>query len=267
MSVPSPKKAGIPRWQVHEGDLPLLATAIHNGHFIPSPMEPFLAIGDADRLREEDPYTGEWTHMAPNRAIVRLSRFAVDMNRPRDKAIYLTPDESWGLRVWRETLPPDLAAARLEDYDAFYRRMFKLMKGMEQRFGRFVVLDLHSYNHRRNGPNAPPAAQEGNPDVNVGTGAMPDRSRWSLLGERFMTDLRNYPFPEGRLDVRENVKFRGAAFQSWIYQNFPESACVLSVEVKKIFMDEWTGAMDAIRMDEVQKALASTVPGLLEGLR
>src|ERR687884_306413 len=54
---------------------------------------------------------------------------------------------------------------------------------------RFVVLDLHSYNHRRSGPEAPPADPAGNPEINVGTGSL-DRERWGPLVDRFADDLR-----------------------------------------------------------------------------
>ena len=39
---------------------------------------------------QEDPFTGIWTTVAPTRLIGLHSRFEVDFNRPRDKAVYLT---------------------------------------------------------------------------------------------------------------------------------------------------------------------------------
>ncbi len=59
--------------------------------------------------------------------------------------------------------------------------------------------------------------------------------------DRFISDLSGFDFPGGRLDVRENVKFRGGNCGAWAHATFPDSACVLSIEVKKFFMDEWTG--------------------------
>lgn len=55
----------------------------------------------------------------------------------------------------------------------------------EQAFGRFVVYDLHSYNHRRDGPDRPAGAPEDNPDVNLGTGSMA-RDRWAPVGDAFL---------------------------------------------------------------------------------
>ena len=67
--------------------------------------------------------------------------------------------------------------------------------------------------------------------------------------------------------MRENVKFRGGHFPTWINQTFGGRACVLSIEVKKIFMDEWTGEVDALLCDAVGRAIESTVPGVLEELK
>ena len=95
---------------------------------------------------------------------------------------------------------------------------------------------------------------------------MPDRRRWSALIERFMRDLAAYDFPGGRLDVRENVRFRGGACAAWTHRNYPEQACVLSIEVKKFFMDEWTGEADGELVDAIGGALAAAVVGAREEL-
>ena len=48
------------------------------------------------------------------------------------------------------------------------------------------------------------------------------------------------------------------------HEEFPESACVISLEFKKIFMDEWTGVPDPLWMEAIGEALRRCVPGLLE---
>jgi hypothetical protein len=154
----------------------------------------------------------------------------------------------------------------LEEYDAFYAAAHRVFSEMESRYGQFVVLDLHSYNHRRAGPDAAPEDPAANPEVNVGTGSL-DRRRWGLLVDRFMGDLSAFDLLGRHLDVRENVRFRGGNFSRWTHANFPESACCLAVEFKKFFMDEWTGAFDAEEFEAVSRALSSTLPGLRESLR
>jgi hypothetical protein len=128
-----------------------------------------------------------------------------------------------------------------------------------------VVFDLHTYNHRRDGSDGPPADPEQNPEVNLGTGTM-DRDQWAGLVDRFMADLSAVDFMGRQLDVRENVKFRGGNFARWIHETFPESGCALSIEFKKCFMDEWTGQPYPNQLDAIQQALVATVPGVLDEL-
>ncbi len=249
-------------WREVIADGPLVAVALHAGHGVRDDAARRMKITPPDRLREEDPFTDRWTTIAPTRVVATRSRFEVDLNRPRDKAVYRTPQDAWGLEVWRDPPPEGLVARSLAGYDAFYARMRDLLAAKERNHGRFVVFDLHSYNHRREGPSGPPADEAGNPQVNLGTGTM-DRERWAPLVERFMADLRACDFPGARLDVRENVRFRGGHFSRWAHETFPRSACVLAIEFKKFFMNEWTGEPDPRLLDAIAKALRSTIPGVL----
>jgi hypothetical protein len=62
------------------------------------------------------------------------------------------------------------------------------------------------------------------------------------------------------------VKFRGGRFSAWIHENFPNSGCCLAVEVKKFFMNEWTGKIAGEEFEAIPRALETTLPGLLESL-
>jgi hypothetical protein len=53
---------------------------------------------------------------------------------------------------------------------------------------------------------------------------------------------------------------------AWSHQTYPESVCVLSVEAKKIFMDEWTGALDEPRYRAIGEALRRAAAGVLDEL-
>lgn len=250
-------------WRSHRGDGALVATAVHDGHGVRDEVAQHLALGAAERLREEDPFTGGWTGIAPTQVVALRSRFEVDLNRPRDKAVYRTPDDAWGLDVWKGALPDDIADRSLAEYDAFYGALEELYAGLAAKHGAFVVFDLHAYNHRRHGPDGPVAEPADNPQVNIGTGTMQNRARFAGVIDRFMADLSNFDFPGGRLDVRENVKFRGGNHGRWAHERFPDAACVLSIEFKKFFMDEWSGEPDGHLLDAIGKALAFTVPGVL----
>jgi N-formylglutamate deformylase len=248
-------------WELEQGDGPLVATAIHDGHELREEVASLTALSDAERLREEDPYTGDWTKLAPTRLIARRSRFEMDLNRPREKAVYAVPADAWGLDLWKS--PPSEALLRrsLDQYDAFYAELSRVLEERIERFGGAVVLDLHTYNHRREGPDGPAADPDENPEVNVGTGTL-NRDRWGDVVDRCMVDLRDFDFMGRSLDVRENVKFRGGNMSRWINEKFGSKACSIAIEFKKFFMDEWSGELDPKAHDAIAAALRSTVPGL-----
>jgi len=250
------------QWMMCPGEGPIVAASIHDGHDLTHEVAERLALDEASRLREEDPCTYRMTSVADNRITVSVSRFVVDFNRPREKAVYRTPADAWGLDLWKSAPTAEMVDHALTLYDAFYDELRAYLREIEARHGFFVVLDLHSYNHRRNGPDAPPEDPETNPDINVGTATLLDRRPWDPLIRRFIEDLGRFDYFGSRLDVRENVKFKGGYLAEWIHRNFRDSACVLSVEFKKIFMDEWAGTVDLMRAERLHTMIKSAMPGI-----
>ena len=251
-----------PVMQLVEGSCPIVATAIHAGHELRPELRERMALSDATRRREEDPYTDRLTAPYCTRLTVSRSRFEVDMNRPRDEAVYRGPDEAWGLEVWRTPITDEQVEASLALHDAFYARMADLCDGLALR-GRFVVLDLHSYNHRRDGAAAPAAPVDENPDVNLGTGSL-DTATWRGLADRFVSDLmQGLP---ATMTFGENIRFQGGHLSKWINERYEGQGCALALEFKKSFMDEWTDEVDQTRMEQIVDGLEGTIPGLLEEL-
>lgn len=246
-------------------DTPLVAVALHDGHEVRDEIAAILALDEWDRLREEDPFTAEWTAIAPTRIIARRSRFEVDLNRPRERAVYLEPEQAWGMHVWKSPPDGETLARSLAEYDAFYVAVKDTLSALRRRFPRIVIYDLHSYNHRRGGAEGAPGDPDTHPEVNVGTGTM-DRRRWSPVVDGFIEALRAFDFLGRRLDVRENVNFRGGHFSRWVHRTFPDSACVLAIEVKKFFMDEWSGEPFPRELEAIDQALAATVPAVIDAL-
>ena len=87
-------------WTVQYGPGPVVATAIHDGHDLRPEIASRVALTNDDRLREEDPFTGEAVSGVAAHVIAHRSRFEFDLNRAADSAIYRTPEQSWGLDVW-----------------------------------------------------------------------------------------------------------------------------------------------------------------------
>lgn len=256
----SPRSPNAEILELVEGEGPIVATAIHDGHALRPDVAARVALDEATRLREEDPYTGRVAAVVPTHLVATRSRFEVDLNRPRDKAVYTCAEDAWGLECWRDAPSPELVAGSLAVYDEFYATLEHVLRERVRRYGRFVVLDIHSYNHCRDGAGRPAPVAE-NPEINLGTGTV-DRARWGGLVDRFRRDLAG----QG-LDVRENVKFKGGHMSRWIHERFPETGCALAIELKKTFMDEWTGVVDEARLAQLARAVTATLSGLVESLR
>lgn len=249
-------------WHVALGNSPVVGTAIHSGSELRQECRDLMCLATADRLREEDPFTDRLIEDFPNRIVVHRSRFEVDLNRARESAVYRSPDDAWGLALW--ATPPDEAAisTSLGFHDAFYAALEGILSRIGDRFGRFVLIDVHSYNHRRAGAHAPPTEQEKAPDINIGTYSM-DRERWSFVVDPFIDLLRSFEFHGRPIDVRENVAFFGKGEQTrFVHDRFPDTGCAIAVEFKKIFMDEWTGEPDLEAIDALRRMLGATVPPL-----
>lgn len=247
------------------GNSPIIVTSIHNGHNLRFEVADQINIPEIDRLREEDPYTDSWVKISDTNIICNRSRFEVDINRVRGSAVYLTPEDAWGLQVWKQKPSSSLINNSLIEYDKFYQQVEGLLLDKESRFGHFVLLDLHSYNHMRTGANDIPADSNSNPEVNIGTESI-ENDHWKPLIKHFISDLRSFDYLDRHLDVRENVKFKGGYFPRWVNQHFPETGCAIAVEFKKFFMNEWTGEIYWDKYEAIKTALKSTIPGLLKEL-
>ena len=244
---------------------PIVATAIHAGHNLRSEILELINLDEKARRREEDPYTDAWTFFGDVKIIVETSRFECDVNRPRKKAVYLKPEDAWGLDVWKKELPKDMLERSLQKYDLFYKNVHKTFSDLQKGEGKFAVFDLHSYNHIRPSPDSPPANSELNPEVIVGTSNM-DRKRWAPIVDRLISELRNFDFLGRSLDVRENVKWSGGNFSRWIHNTFPENGCSFAIEFKKFFMNEWSGELFEKEHDAIGRALASAAKAIKEEL-
>lgn len=244
---------------------PIIATAIHAGHDLRPEIIPWASLEDNVRLREEDPFTDRWLPVARSQIHVLSSRFEVDMNRPRTEAVYLDADAAWSLDIWTSPLPDEVIERSLAVYDAFYRDLAAVCDEVAAAHPRFVVIDLHSYNHRRGGPDAPVDDPEVNPEINVGTGSV-DRAAWADVIDAFSNSMREFPFDGGHLDVRENIKFKGGHMSRWINERYKGRGCALAIEVKKVFMDEWTGEPDETVIGAVGDALFAATDEVREVL-
>jgi hypothetical protein len=244
-------------WTVRQGAGPVVATAIHDGHELRPEVRDSMALSADERLREEDPFTGEAIRDVPTHVIVHRSRFEFDLNRGADGAVYRTPEHCWGLPLWKPGSPSeDLVARSLAVHAEYYRALGSLLDGIAARHGRFVMIDVHSYNHRRGGPDTAPEPQESAPDINIGTFSMP-REKWAWLLDPLMEGMREFDFNGRMLDVRENVVFQGKGEQTrFVHQRYEGRGCAIAFEFKKFYMDEWSGQPIPAEVEAMRRLVA-----------
>ena len=235
---------------------PVLAFALHDGHYVDDAWRDHLTLDEQGLAREEDPYTGYMISELPvTQVTVHTSRFQLDLNRTKAKAIYQKPEDAWGLTVWK-----DLPETRIEElhakYDQFYEAVDKLLREVIAAYGCFFILDVHSYNHRRDHP-LQQAPSSTHPEVNLGTAY--NKDKWKGVCDRFTDVLAHQKVFNHTVDARQNVIFKGGAFAQWVIEKYGEYGAVLSVEFKKTFMDEWTGIADIPHINKLKDLLALSV--------
>ncbi len=144
--------------------------------------------------------------------------------------------------------------------------LYEYYSFLEQKFGKFVVLDLHSYNYRRSGAKISASPEKTYPQINIGSASI-NKTIWGDLVGKFINDLSLYQLNQTMLNVQENLIFKDGYHPQWVHSKFPKSTCVIAVEVKKFFMDEWSGELYNNIHKEVKLALASTISGIVQELR
>ena len=244
--------------------MPVVCTAIHNGHKLSEIIAGNMALSESARLYEEDPFTGYFTEIASNRIVVYYSRFQVDLNRPIERSFYITPQQAWGLQVRLDTPDSEEIEFSKKCYNWYYQSVQEHVDKLLEKFERIFIYDLHSYNHQRGGEGAEYDDPEKNPEIIIGTNNMP--SSWFPLVDNIVEQLRSEDYFGRCLDVRINVKFDGGNFSRWLHNTYGERVCCIALEFKKIFMNEWTGEIDWLKAKRLREILAGSLQVIQKGL-
>lgn len=246
------------KYHISYANSPFWAFAIHDGHEIDPSLLPYLDIDETGRLREEDPHTAKIATLPFNRLVVSTSRFQLDINRDIENAVYLHPEQAWGLEVWKKDLPSYLVDQLYRHHDHIYSIIDKLIESTIDRYGYFVVYDIHSYNAKRSGSEEV-IDEESNPQMILGTAH--NHEKWATLAQLFMESIRQQATDQ-QIDIRENIKFSGGNLSKYINSKYREYGCVLSIEFRKDFMDEWSGEVFPKKLAACKQILLNTVETL-----
>jgi len=237
---------------------PIVCTAIHAGHSIQPWIQQNFILSESEQLRDEDPFTDYFTLGCPNRIITDVSRFQIDVNRRRNHSIYEKPEDAWGLKLREEQLTADDKEKLFQFYDSFYETTKRHLEKLLELHPNVFVYDIHSYNHRKKGANAEPDAKNENPDIILGTNNMPEK--WFPLVDSIQEKFSSQEYFNTHLDVRKNIKYPGGRFSRWLHETFPDTVCCIALEIKKIYMDEWTGLVDIQKQERLRNMLLQTFP-------
>ena len=207
-------------WSYGSSALPLVTTAIHAGHDLRPEVAERIALDHEARRREEDPFTDRITRAegSISSCTGRASR-----STSTDPATRCVHHPRGGVGPRRVADPAHRGAGRAVAAGCTTpstRCSAGFLDDLAAR-GRFVVLDVHSYNHRRGGP-----ARARRPGVGQPGGERRHRvARPRPLGPR-RRSLHRRPRSAGggghRLDVRENVRFEGGYLSQWVHERYPD---------------------------------------------
>lgn len=210
----------------------IAATAIHSSRQIREELQPMLKISPEERLREEDPGTEFFLKRFPIIITAADSRYEYDINRKEERAIY---DIAWGKKAWKYPPGEGEKEITLAKYTEFHRLMEILAKYLIQDNDYGVILDIHSFNYRRE-TDLP----DNKPDINIGTGPV-NRERFGDIIDTLIAGLNKISLRGARLRVAENEIFTGGYLSRRLSSTYYDNLLVLAIEFKKIYMNELTG--------------------------
>jgi len=240
----------------------IIFTAIHSGSLLSPLCQQNMKLDLPSRRLEEDPYTEEMAKLHTNYIIPQFSRFEIDLNRRRENALYRQPEDCWGLDSRKELPSAQQIDYAYQLYDQFYQDSKQHLEKIRDKFGKFLVLDIHSYNHQRQGENMPFDDPQKNPDIIIGTSNMTDK--WKPFISALQAKMQEFKIKGRSLDVRIDVKYPGGNFPRWIHRTFPDSGCAVALEFKKIYMNEWTGKVDYEILDSLKRLIVFCKPLMMD---
>ncbi|MDR4505114.1 MAG: flavohemoglobin expression-modulating QEGLA motif protein [Candidatus Scalindua sp.] len=225
-----------------------ICTAIHNGHRLRQELVNKCALDEAERLYEEDPFTGDLISSLPITLVALDSRYEYDLNRSPEQCVY---ERAWGKSVWSSPLTEDECKTSQHKHHVFYRILSVLLEKLQSQFGSCLIYDIHSYNYQR-------LTITDTPVFNIGTEQL-NKHRWNSVIQHWNKTLNKTTLHN--VDVRsatDEVFFGRGYLANFVRQHF-RNTLVLPTEVKKIFMKENTGDVYPLVLPELKEVLKQSI--------
>ncbi len=224
--------------------LPVVCTAIHAGSRLRSELKPRCMLSPSERFFEEDPFTDDMIASQPITLVGLDSRFEYDLNRALTLSTYYK--SAWSRTVWSKPLSAKHRSESHRKHSAFYTLYEAIVTKLESMFSNVIVFDIHSYNYKRQKPDAPV--------FNIGT-AQIDMERWSPVVQRFCSELNKLHLPNVETTAEIDAVFEGRGYLISHTNAHFDRTLVLPTEVKKVFMEEESGTPFPLVLEALQSGL------------
>jgi len=228
---------------------PYICGAVHDGHQFRRSLWENCIHTEYERWYEEDPCTKEMVQSQPIVIAGCDSRFEYDLNRAPETAIY---EDAWGKQLWKNPLSEDDVKYSLSKHSKFYKVVHALVNKIEEKYGKALVFDMHSYNWKR--------WEREVPVWNLGTANIDD-NRFGELATSWSRKLGAMKLPNSIESTSKiNDTFQGNGyFLKYITQNF-DNTLVLATEISKVYCDELSGILYPEVVRSVEMQLKEIIP-------
>ncbi len=227
---------------------PMVCAAVHNGHRLRPELEKTFLLSKEERFYEEDPYTDELISSFPIVLIGNDSRFEYDLNRAKALSTYFKT--AWDKQVWQKPLSPKQRAQSHAKHQSFYNVLEALITRLEKLFNNSIIFDLHSYNYQR--------IEQDTPTFNIGT-AQIDVERWQTIIKHFEKQLNQIKLPNIEVRAASDEVFQGRGYVITHINAHFDNTLVIPIEVKKVFMDETSGELYPLVLDELKAGIKQAI--------
>lgn len=248
----------------YRGDSPIIGTAMHYHHAIRADIKDKMVLSDEARFYEEDPETHRFLGRVMHCLTPNQSRYELDLNRPPDTTLYTEPKLAWGQQVWGEPLNQFEREFSLEKWYEFHTMMDCAVEDAITHHGYAVVLDFHSYNHQRKGPTN--WRTDDKPVINLGTRHLDLDDFGRKLKDDFCADIQQHTVLGEEAMIQENGVFYGGYLNRRLSHLFGKRAITLSVEYKKVYMDEASGVVDETILQDLVNQMDESIVAMAERL-